>query len=112
MVEVSQGQCKVQKFVGRELRARPYTVNRADIIAVKPWEFRGDQPIDSEENDCDTRNQHHSGTIHDSIGPEGEEIQNVSEVEDEGTVGEGTGVVTRSGRRVRPPAHLADYVQD
>ena len=112
VVEVSQGQCKVQKFVGRELRARPYTVNRADIIAVKPWEFRGDQPIDSEENDCDTRNQHHSGTIHDSIGPEGEEIQNVSEVEDEGTVGEGTGVVTRSGRRVRPPAHLADYVQE
>ena len=52
VTEVHETTCKVQKFTGLQLRARIYTVNRADILTVQPWRFNI-QPGQNSEEDSD-----------------------------------------------------------
>ena len=55
--------CKVQKFTGRQLRARPYIVNQDDVITIPVWKFEHD---DSPNSDEETNNEKRSQPIRDN----------------------------------------------
>ena len=134
VTEVNDGTCNVQKFTGSQLRARTYTVNRADITTVAPWRFVNTGGSDAESEDSDDREVYQEAIsedktdeddetegeegetddIDDQVGQEEEEETNDIDEGDldsdsEGSHDELPEVTTRSGRRVRPPKNLADY---
>ena len=114
----------VWKFTGSQLRARIYTVNRADITKVQPWQFQEDthneEESDSEEEMTVVQDNVASGNVsdereHESGEDEKEEVldENRSdETSDSDTVVDGPKVLspTRRGRQRLPPKYLEDYV--
>ena len=48
ITKVGEDTCDVQKFTGLQLRARVYTVNKADLLTVQPWSFNIQDNILSE----------------------------------------------------------------
>ena len=113
VVSISEGTCDVQKFTGSQLRARVYTVNRADITKVQPWKFEGECTPDTSDSDSeDPQNESSSPPVQITGG---EEVQPTEDAEksDEETrpeVQEDAVITTRSGRQVRPPPHLKEYI--
>ena len=107
VVDVNRESCKIQKFSGRQLRARPYMVNRSDIMTIQPWEFRGDLSEGASNQDQDDNTMVGTNVsvpinedVTESVSESGEEDTEDSPDKDK---------VTRSGRRVRPPVRFADY---
>ena len=104
VVSVDITTCKVQKFSGSQLRARPYTVNRADILAVHPWKFDTvDSDTSGSSDEADYSLLPHvdeEPRVQDPDGP----LVNPAPV---GVHNEGQ---RHSGRRTRKPAYLSDYV--
>ena len=103
--------CRVQKFTGTQLRARVYTVHRADVTIVKPWQFESGVVYEEEEEEMfypSADNQDSDDVVEDHIqnGNEDEDTAVAEEEKDSREIG----VTTRSGRKTRLPSHLADYV--
>ena len=123
--EVYKETCKVQKFAGRQLRARPYKVNRADITIIEPWEFEVDESDDEGIIMRKGDNTHERDlTANDDENPaeivtDDENLLETTEIEyqseesqsdEEVTVTESPQEITRSGRQVRRPAWQKDFV--
>ena len=107
--DVGDETCKVQKFTGLQLRARTYTVNRADVLKVSPWKFP-DLEVQSEDDEEDSTVVGRQGiqtTDADGDGDDSEEDSAGSEQD----APVGNVEVTRSGRRVRPPSRFKDFVK-
>ena len=140
VINVSKDTCDVQKFTGAQLRARLYTVSRADITKVKPWEFV-DVHYSEEDTDSEVEGHFADSVVtrddeHDKISrgekSEDEEpierenisINESSDSSDETTIPDDETMIedthdeqaapkqitTRSGRQVRTPRNLQDYV--
>ena len=107
--DISKDTCQVQKFVGDQLRARPYQVKRDDIMKVQPWRFlncheedgeqeivRGGKPIktleDTSEQDdfSETEEDVSEGSAEEDVPPHGNEPNG--------------NFTSRSSRKVRPPS--------
>ena len=69
VVSIADKTCEVQKFTGNQLRARVYTVNKADLTKVTPWVFKDANIPDSDSDDTD-------------ICEEGEEVKEANEDEE------------------------------
>ena len=133
VIEVGDTTCKVQKFTGCQLRARIYTVHRADIIKIKPWMF--EEAADSDTEDEDTIEDEDRGRAKasyvgkdlsvrtdeeeedkDEVEEDEEEEDKVEEENDKindvstGEVKEVEPVKTRSKRKTKVPKKLDDYV--
>ena len=52
MTDVAEKTCTIQKFVGMQLRARTYTVHRADILKVQPWKFSHEEEEGEDEEEA------------------------------------------------------------
>ena len=124
VLEVFKESCKVQTFVEMQLRARPYTVHRADVLMIEPWMFKEedhqDEDSDNEgilrrDEEIITGDPQHD---HDDMGDEVDEtaadheVETVTDDPDDNTEQDGRikEVVTRYGRQVRTPNKFADYV--
>ena len=109
--EISDDTCKVQKFSGSQLRARTYTVNRANISVVPSWRYTGLEDISDDEEDkvpgaecaADLREEE----VQDDVFVDDSQSEDDEEVEDVPA----KNTRTRSGRSVRPPSYLGDYVR-
>ena len=115
VIDVEESTCRVQKFTGTQLRARVYTVHRADVTIVKPWQFESGVVYEEEEEEdvvypaaCDEVD-------------EGQQVQEEAQLEGEGEISDekegeeeeentGYGATTRLGRKTRLPSALEDYV--
>ena len=121
VTEVSEVTCNVQKFTGLQLRARIYTVNRADVITVQPWRFditggSNAEPEDSDSEDyqeatdeekSDNEPEEHAAQLQEEGEDTDEDQVDVSDSDSEESQEEST--VTRSGRTVCLPKKFADY---
>ena len=114
VTEVGKESCQVQKFTGTQLRARVYTVHRADILTVKPWVFP-DVEVESDE-DPEIQGSPVPGIIAEvDTESENEDKERDENVEEESEHDTGDEVpanedkTTRSGRKVRKPGWLLDY---
>ena len=138
VIETYKDACKVQKFVGMQLRARPYMVNRSNLIIVQPWEFENtssnESDDDDEANEVKVKKSDEKGNVGDR------QLNNLDESvdrEEEGILGEDEGeedeveedeveededeededeeaeerpeVTTRSGRLVKLPDKYKDF---
>lgn len=133
VVEVANDTCKVQKFAGSQLRARVYTIKRADVTKVMPWRFEdieylGDESEAEDDNnlaDKTVRDEpaRRDDDLHESTEDEEdkssgseEEInhevtpENTEESEGEDDVEVPAQQITRSGRAVKVPRWQEGYV--
>lgn len=118
VVSVEKSICVVQKFVGTQLRARQYTVNRADVIVIPSWKFPlADQDSDSDESippadnkELDT--QRETTDVSDEDESEASDRDEVFDdrVVQEDPVQEVQPQPRRSTRTRRRPAYLSEYV--
>ena len=53
VTDVTDKTCKVQKFSGSQLRARTYTVNRANISVVPSWRFDDGHELSEDDDEGD-----------------------------------------------------------
>ena len=126
IVAVDRTTCKVQKFTGTQLRARIYTVNRADVLTIPPWKFPNEEFSNetSDEDDCQfsvpKRYNHTEEVIqqeemvHDESGEiasdQGED--DVFQEEDVEPVQVETVIRRRSERKKKMPGYLDQYICD
>ena len=114
--DVLTNTCSVQKFAGSQLRARTYTVNRADISIVPSWKFSDDEQLSDEDDDADhaksyyTRNDESSDEVEDSGDEVFDEEENDPNVDPEVMPNQQREIRTRSGRSVRTPSRFGDYI--
>ena len=133
VVEITNDECKVQKFTGSQLRSRVYTIKPADVTKVMPWKFEDveEEEESEEESDPETeclfgkddqngRNEpvHQDQNV--NVNPEENEMEDdkgeeESEKEDSHDSSESVEEVpvqkaSRSGRTVKQPAWQKDYV--
>lgn len=62
VIEVRGATCDVQKFTGLQLRARIYTINRADVTTVQPWRFDINDHADDVSEDSDDKDDYPEAT--------------------------------------------------
>ena len=118
VIEVNPDTCKVQKFSGKQLRARPYVVHRADISTIQPWIFKDDEPPrnDGTMFSKKTNNQIQDQTppMHNEENNRQSETEDISEEEEENQEAyenphqtsngpQCSKDITRSSRKVAPP---------
>ena len=99
---------RLQKFVGSQLRARVYTVNRGDIIQVKAFRFPPVHEDSSSSDDCvsDTEASHKED-VGVMVSDKEDEVHDDVHV----VVEEPANNANRRPSRVRKlPPHLSDYV--
>ena len=118
VTSVEKDYCHVQKFAGNQLRARPYKVNRSDILLVRPWKFEdadsdeiSDEEVFKKSLPNHTVNQvpHISDESEDESHGEENESQEENESGEEVYIaeernGEVDQNILNRRRRVRPPA--------
>ena len=118
VTEVGDALCKVQKFVGSQLRARTYTVNRSDILSIPTWTFPAlEESVSDDDDDDHIVNQVPTQTPNEPEEPEERQHIAVREVPDDHDASdvdvesedEAPELVTRYGRKIRPPRKLNDY---
>ena len=113
VTEVGRDACQVQKFTGTQLRARTYTVHRADILTVKPWIFP-DVEVESDEDQEGQGSRYPIPRLVSEVEME-EKVKEVINAEEESEHDTGDeqpandDITTRSGRKVRRPQYLANY---
>ena len=121
VTKVDKSSCEVQKFTGMQLRARPYTVHRADILTVQPWIFPSDTMQDTQESDEEDIQVPAGAQSHpvngaeegQRVDSEAEGVDPSSEDEPDDTApAEAEERTSRCGRKLRRPAHLGDYVME
>ena len=108
--EVMEDSCKVQKFTGHQLRARVYTVHRADILTIEPWNFPEIEYCSDEDEEAD---QGVRPTVHvereDRVQREqedkhNEEVEAIEEAQPRVQVEK----KSRSGRPIKAPKFMRD----
>ena len=113
--DVLTNTCSVQKFAGSQLRARTYTVNRADISVVPSWKFPYDEQLSDDDVDhtenYNTRNYESSEEVEDSEEEVFNEAQeNAPNVDPVNMPNQQREIRTRSGRSIRTPSRFGDYI--
>ena len=120
VTEVLTHTCKVQKFSGMQLRARSYTVNRADILKVQPWLFTDASSESDDESEDEHTNYQHAASedVAEDVAEEDESDEGEEDVMGSGddmdeshdiSLRHPPEVTTRSGRKSRLPTRFADF---